>query len=388
MWLRPARPDVGRESNWLILDGTVQRGTGCGPSDIAGAEKALAAYLTEKHTVAATSGDARDPAVIPINDVLALYVRDMVARHARPAETAKRIQFLRAFWGGRRLSEVTGAECRIYVRSRTTSAAARRELEELRAAINHHRREGLHDKILSVVLPEKSLPRERWLTRDEAAKLILGAWRHREVQNFHLSDRYTRRHIARFALVALYTGSRAGVVCSASFKREAGRAWVDVDAGVLHRRPERATETKKRRPPVHMPDELVAHLRRWKANGQRYVVEWNGKPIERVSKAFAAACATAGLGFDVVPHTLRHTAATWMMMAGTDLWEAAGYLGMTVETLERNYGHHHPAHQAGARGSFRRMKRGGPMIAKDKGEQKSISTHRTALETPVNPISG
>jgi hypothetical protein len=77
-----------------------------------------------------------------------------------------------------------------------------------------------------------------------------------------------------------------------------------------------------------------------------------------------------------------------MMMAGTDLWEAAGYLGMTVETLERNYGHHHPAHQAGARGSFRRMKRGGPMIAKDKGEQKSISTHRTALETPVNPISG
>lgn len=30
------------------------------------------------------------------------------------------------------------------------------------------------------------------------------------------------------------------------------------------------------------------------------------------------------------------------MQAGVDLWTAAGFLGMTVETLERNYGHHHP----------------------------------------------
>jgi len=27
------------------------------------------------------------------------------------------------------------------------------------------------------------------------------------------------------------------------------------------------------------------------------------------------------------------------------MWEAAGYLGMTVETLEEVYGHHHPDHQ-------------------------------------------
>ncbi len=50
----------------------------------------------------------------------------------------------------------------------------------------------------------------------------------------------------------------------------------------------------------------------------------------------------------VTPHTLRHTAATWLMRAGTDLWQAAGYLGMTVETLERVYGHHHPEFQVEA----------------------------------------
>ena len=46
----------------------------------------------------------------------------------------------------------------------------------------------------------------------------------------------------------------------------------------------------------------------------------------------------------MTPHTLRHTAATWLMQAGVDLWEAAGFLGMTAETLERVYGHHHPDH--------------------------------------------
>jgi hypothetical protein len=36
------------------------------------------------------------------------------------------------------------------------------------------------------------------------------------------------------------------------------------------------------------------------------------------------------------------------MQHGADLWQTAGYLGMTVETLEAVYGHHHPDYQADA----------------------------------------
>jgi hypothetical protein len=32
------------------------------------------------------------------------------------------------------------------------------------------------------------------------------------------------------------------------------------------------------------------------------------------------------------------------MQTGVDKWEAAGFLGMTVEMLDRVYGHHHPDH--------------------------------------------
>src|SRR4029077_5480596 len=119
-----------------------------------------------------------------------------------------------------------------------------------------------------------------------------------------------------------------------------------------YRQPPGRRETKKRQPPVPLPEGLLAHLRRWRRMGQRFVVEWDRRPIKRISKAFKHAVASAGPSVDVTPHVLRHTAATWLMQNGTDLWEAAGYLGMSVEMLSQRYGHHHPDHLSGARRAF------------------------------------
>ena len=40
------------------------------------------------------------------------------------------------------------------------------------------------------------------------------------------------------------------------------------------------------------------------------------------------------------------------MQHGVDIWQAAGSLGMTVEQLEKTYGHHHPDFQKGAAEAF------------------------------------
>ena len=107
---------------------------------------------------------------------------------------------------------------------------------------------------------------------------------------------------------------------------------------------------QKRQPPVPIPPRLLAHLRRWHATGiaRSRLVEWNGEPVKSVKTAFKRAVMLAGLSGKVTPHTLRHTAATWLMQAGVDRWEAAGFLGMSVEMLDRVYGHHHPDHLRGA----------------------------------------
>jgi integrase len=62
-------------------------------------------------------------------------------------------------------------------------------------------------------------------------------------------------------------------------------------------------------------------------------VEFNGKPIASVKKGFRSAVGLARLTGKVTPHTLRHTAATWLMQRGVPLWEAAGFLGMSAEVL-------------------------------------------------------
>jgi hypothetical protein len=171
---------------------------------------------------------------------------------------------LEKFFGDKMLSFVTGQTCREYAGTRSTEAAARRELEELRAAINHHRREGLHDRIVSVVLPPKSTPREDWLECEQAAALIWRAWRYREVQEGDATVRYTRRHVARFMIFARYMGSRASVICNASIEpvRPIGLPWCDLRHGVFYGLPQGQRETKKRRQKVRIPTPLLAHLRR------------------------------------------------------------------------------------------------------------------------------
>jgi integrase len=301
---------------------------------------------------------------------LALYARDKAPSHARPKDTAGRIKRLLAFFGDKHLSDINGALCRAYVSARSTDAAARRELEDMRAAIRHHRREGLCSQIVEVVTPPARPARERWLTRSEAARMILAAWRYHRLYN-EKTVRYTRRHIARFVLVGIYTGTRCAAILGAALEPTEGRGWVDLNRGVFYRRPAGKKETNKRQPPVPLPPGLLAHLRRWHRLGQRSIVEWGGCAVIDVRKTFGAVVADAGLGPDVVPHTLRHTAATWLMQAGTDMWEAAGYLGMRVETLSQRYGHHHPDHLSGAKAAFARMPRTKRIVGHSVGRKES-----------------
>lgn len=353
LWRQPAsrgKDGSVRAAVWVIRDGATKRSTGVRAAGRGSPPRealdALAAYIAARHAPARERGRRADAVLVA--DVLNIYTTDIAPKHARPKETGLRIRALLGFWGDKTLADVTGQSCRRYAEHRGSPSAARRELEELRAAINHHRSEGLCTDVVSVVLPDKSPPRERWLTRSEAARLIWAAWRYREVQKGMETDRRSRRHVARFILVALYTGTRASAVCAAALGPTPGAAWIDLERGIFYRRAEGERETKKRKPPVRLPSRLLAHLRRWKKLGQRYAVEWRAEPVLAVRKAFQRARDDAGLDEAVTPHVLRHTAATWLMHAGTDRFQAAGFLGMSVETLERVYGHHHPDHQADA----------------------------------------
>lgn len=359
LWLRKAQRDgAGRISHaavWIIKDGKHRESTGCTEHDLGGAGDALTAYLNEKHTAAADSGE-RPPAAIPVADVLNRYVRDKVKPEA--TEARRRIKALAAFFGGDTLADIDGDRCRAYVAHRGSEASGRRELEDLRAAINHHRREGLCSAIVEVVLPPRGDSRDRWLTRKEAATLIKTAWRYREVQKGHPTGRPSRQHVARFLVAALYSCRRKSALLTAHLGPITGHPWIDLDRGIFYGRPS-ARRSKKRQPAIVVPPRLLGHLRRWHKNGQQWVIEFNGEPIASIDKAYAANVDAAKLGADVVVHTTRHTGITWLAIEGRDPYEICRYAGITMEVFEEVYAHHHPDFMSGVKEGFRgeRMKK-------------------------------
>jgi integrase len=363
LYKRKARYRKGKlvgQPVWLIKDGDRHIATGCIASASQAkppreAEQALADYIAKKYQPERNQRDIDD---IDCADVLSIYLSD-VGEPGDQFEIAARIGRLNDFWGGMMLSAVNAQTCKRYVKHRGNQGGARRDLETFRAAINHHAKEGFHRGVVRVSLPFKGEPRDRWLTRNEAAALIWHCWRHRETQTIHagsekgrlvLTEKRPLRHVARFVLIGLYTGTRAGAIASASPYAEQGRSFVDLERGMFYRKAIGKRANKKRQTPAPIPPRLLAHMRRWKDRKliANCFVEFNGKPVASVKRGFRTAVSLAKLPGRVTPHTLRHTAATWLMQRGVAIWEAAGFLGMSPEVLQNTYGHHHPDHLIGA----------------------------------------
>jgi integrase len=356
LWFQPGRRDRNGYIDagvWTIRDGRIKRRLGLGAgADQSALEDALAEYIRSKRKIPRERD--RHPAEVMIADVLSIYAEDVAPRQGRLKEVAARLGKLLDFFGIKRLDQLNAKLCAAYVSARGSISAARRELEDLRSAVRHHWKSGMCLALTPVVLPERSESRMRWLRRGEAARLVLAAHRYREIQKGFATGRRSLSHVARFILVGLYTGTRAAAICGAALVPTPGKGWVDLEAGVFYRRSIGRRETKKRQTPIRIPPRLLCHLRRWVRLGisKRYVVEWNGKPVKRINKGFRSARRLAGLGEDVVPHALRHTCATWLAQRRVPIHEICGFLGMTRETFERVYGHHHPDFQASVVNAF------------------------------------
>lgn len=312
-----------RRKQFIIRDGTQFIRTGCGERNRPDAEKALASYIGRKHAPAPSNNPTLD-------EVLATYGKEHGPHIARPSDIGYAIGNLIGFWSGKRVLDITARACRAYAGSKP-AGGARRDLETLRAAVNYwHREYGPLSSVPAFTLPVRGEARERWLTRSEVARLLWAARR--------------TEHLKRFILIGIYTGSRAGAILNLQWD------WIDIDRGTMRRRGHGEPDGKtKKRPTTRYGSRLSPFLRRWKrADGKdaMQVVHLAGRGITRLKRPWAHACAKAGLP-GVTPHTLRHTRATWVMQAGSDLWEAAGHLGMTVAILEKVYGHHHPDWQKG-----------------------------------------
>jgi integrase len=395
---------------WIILDRGRQIRTGCSRDDVDGAAKALETYIGGRHT---TTVGATDPGVLAIADVLTAYE---ISKRPKDKKDERawaqhdllliRLLDLNGFFGDKTVIKLKAQLCRDFVdwstgtpngnnrqagikprKSNVSDQTARRRLEDLRAAINAYHAEHTLSVVPKITLPPKAEGRHRWLTRNEAARLLSaaigyvwdnerGSWKRREGGMLLRRERWIIRRrypAARFCLIGIYSARREETIRRTQWLPTTTHPWMNLDAMVYQGKGALERSTKKRRPPAKIASRLRPHLVRWRKIDQarsaelraeglmmddeqiRFVVNrvQDGQPLAgKIRSAWEGILEDAGLGNDVVRHSLRHTAATWLMQAGVDMWEAAGWLGMTVEQLEANYGHHHPDFQEEAAEAF------------------------------------
>lgn len=161
----------------------------------------------------------------------------------------------------------------------------------------------------------------RWLTREEAARLLAACEAHR---------------VRLFVTIALNTAARSGAILALTWDR------VDLNGRMIDFRVPGTTRTRKRRARVRINDTLADAPASPRAlSTTEYVIEWAGARIERIKHGFRNSATRAGLK-GVTPHVLRHTAVTWMLQSRISPWDVAGMAGRTVEMVQNVYGHHHP----------------------------------------------
>ena len=258
-----------------------KRFIGGGIADCGDAERALGAYIATKDRPAGPA----TPDQMTVAEVLSPYGRERAPHVKDPARIGDCIRALVPILGDLPLSAITGEVCRRYGKVRDRApGTVRKELGTLQAAINYAHAEGYITTAPRVRLPEKPAARDRWLTRDEVAALIRACRRNPKA-----------RHLVRMILVAAYTGTRRDAILGLGFMPSTVGGWVDCERGVMYRRAEGATETKKRTPTIPIPPRLLAHLRRWQRLGARYVVEVDGKRVASVKTAWRTTLRESGI---------------------------------------------------------------------------------------------
>jgi integrase len=211
--------------------------------------------------------------------------------------------------------------CRAYVlrrrRDKALDGTIIKELSSLRAALRWQDK----NTPATIEMPPAPPPRSRHLTRAQYRTLRDAA-------------RQTP-HLYMFVVVAYTTAGRASAVLELTWDR------VDLDAGMIRLG---LGETRaKGRATVPMTDSArEALLEAREAALSDYVVEYAGRRVLSVKRAFAAAAERAGVPW-CTPHVLRHSAAVHMAESGIPMAEIARFLGHTSESVTfRTYAVHSP----------------------------------------------
>lgn len=280
-----------------------------------------------------TAASAASKAAGTVADAIKTHLEELERRHKGAKRDPARIEARRSalrlvldHFGPLPPAKVKPAIVLDYINQRRASNVSDRtisiELAYLRAALNYAVETGALDHAPKIRLPQpKARARRRVLTDAEMQRLMAA------LPNAPL-------HLRLFVLISVYTGQRGVHVRALRWEH------VDLEAGWFRfeaANPSAAEnkQTADSRIPPGMRDALALAQR---AARTPFVIEWEGKPVASVKRAWATLCKEAELD-DLHIHDLRRSFASIMARAGLPLDAIADHMNLDRRTLRLHYAH-------------------------------------------------
>lgn len=218
----------------------------------------------------------------------------------------------------------------------------RRELGCLRTAFNYAAKQRLikHDDIPHVYLPPAPQGKDFWLSIYEIA----------DMRDYLNRCEGSRVHL--FIEIALATAARKRSIELLTWDQ------VDFHNKMIRFDMQVDVQTRKRRVAVPMSDHLYKFFMQSPSANPPGLVEFVLGSPDSIRHEFDALKKQLAKEYNnprflqMTPHTLRHTAATHMLRNGVSLWQVAGMLGDSPETVAKTYGHHAADHLRDAANSM------------------------------------
>ena len=230
---------------------------------------------------------------------------------------------------------IDALECDVFAGMRRTEGVSdstiRRELGAVRAALNWGAKRYKTLKVgqVDTSIVKDGQARTFLLDEQEEAQFYQSA-----MAMSSPSGRLER--ITRFVALALDTAARKEAIETLTWDR------VDLIAGTVDYRDPMKPPSRKRRTVVPISKRLRPVLER--AHRERtgpWVLDHPGD-IRSAYETFVGGL--PGRLSEALPHDLRRTWATLAARAGVSLWDIAGVLGDSIETVTKHYAHHCPGH--------------------------------------------
>jgi integrase len=181
--------------NWYVAftSGKRSRRVTTGTADKLEAERFLA-------RVNAQLSKPPEPEQQTVSDLLDAYLADRKGNVSAYATLEFAVKKLKPYFGAAQPRYVTIEMSKSYLqlhRKKQSDGTTRRELGTLRAAFEFGRKHKWYERSPDVEMPPAPEGRQRWLTRDEADRLVAACKSH---------------HIKTFMAIGIHTGARRGAI--------------------------------------------------------------------------------------------------------------------------------------------------------------------------------